>query len=63
MGTLVTAEEIARLIGVTRRTISAWARKGKIPRIKITGKVVRFDPDQVVRALKSRATDEPGGRR
>jgi DNA-binding CsgD family transcriptional regulator len=53
LGTLVTAEEIARLIGIAPRTVRHWGRMGKIPRVKITAKVVRFDLGDVLKALKS----------
>ncbi len=49
---LHSARQLARLLGVAPRTVLNWASRGLIPSIRITEKVVRFDWDEVVRALR-----------
>jgi excisionase family DNA binding protein len=48
---LATAEEIAKPINVTSRTILAWAAAGTIPVALRQGRIVRFSPSAVARAL------------
>ena len=50
---LLTKTELAKRVGVTTRTIESWMRLGYVPFIKI-GRSVRFDPEDVMRALKRR---------
>ncbi|MBK6939755.1 MAG: helix-turn-helix domain-containing protein [Planctomycetes bacterium] len=52
MARFVTAHEIGERYGVRAATVKAWAREGRIPSIRITGKIVRFDPDAVDRVLQ-----------
>ncbi|MEJ5259380.1 MAG: helix-turn-helix domain-containing protein [Anaerohalosphaeraceae bacterium] len=51
---LLTKEELAALIGVQPQTILRWAKEGKIPRIVISPKVIRFDRSRVLESLKGR---------
>jgi len=51
---LLTAEEIAAALQVQPSTIRLWARRGRIPTIRLTPKVVRYDLASVVRALQKR---------
>ena len=55
---LLTCDQIAEEIGVQPSTIRTWVREGKIPALRITGKVVRFDRDDVIAALKKGAETE-----
>jgi len=48
---LATAAEIARPLGVTSRTITAWAAAGTIPVALRHGKILRFHPPAVSAAL------------
>ena len=50
---LIKKEQLARRVGVTTRTLESWMRLGYVPFIKI-GRSVRFDPEDVMRALKRR---------
>ena len=51
---LVTAKDLARTLGLSLGTIYKMAREGRIPAIRVgTGRVLRFDPDDVRRALAS----------
>ncbi len=45
--------EIAALIGVTPRTISDFARDGRLPAYKFNEKLTRFRRDDVVKFIES----------
>lgn len=48
---LVTAEEIAQELNVSPSTITEWGRQGKIPRVKISPKIIRYDKDNTLLVL------------
>lgn len=48
---LATAEQIAKPLGITSRTITAWAAANKIPVALRQGKILRFYPPAVAAAL------------
>lgn len=50
---LLTADELAERLRVRPATIRLWAREGRIPRIRITGKVIRFDVSAVIDLLQT----------
>jgi len=54
---LATAEEIALPLGITSRTVTAWAAADKIPVALRAGKILRFYPPAVAAAL---GLDVPG---
>lgn len=56
---ILTAEELSKRLKVSPDTVLLWAQQGKIPKIKVSAKTVRFDWQEVVRALT--ATDGKGG--
>ena len=43
---LLTANEVAEILGAARQTIYQWALQGKLPAVR-SGDFVRFDPDDV----------------
>jgi excisionase family DNA binding protein len=49
---LIDAEEMARRTGLSKFGILDRARRKAIPAVRI-GRLVRFDPDQVIAALRS----------
>jgi excisionase family DNA binding protein len=49
----LTPSELAGLLRVRPSTISSWAREGRIPCLRFSKGVVRFDLDAVTAALKS----------
>lgn len=51
MNSLISAELLASQLGVTPRTVRDWARKGKIPCVRISPKVIRFNPEAVLRTF------------
>lgn len=48
---LATAAQIAEPLGITSRTITAWAAAGTIPIAFRRGKILRFHPPAVAAAL------------
>lgn len=57
---LSTAADIASSLGVHPETVLQWARQGRIPRLRVSGKVVRFDPVAVLAALEAGDDDDSG---
>lgn len=58
------ADEIAQRLKVKPETVRAWARRRLIPAIRINCKTVRFDFDEVRRALiaRNRLPSQKGAR-
>ena len=50
--TLHDSHQLGLRLGVRSETIRSWARQGRIPCIRITGKVIRFDWEDVLAALR-----------
>ena len=51
----LTAAELAGRLRVQTETIRRWTRDAIIPAIRVTRKVVRYDPVDVERALRERS--------
>lgn len=49
---ILTAEQLADHLQVRPSTIRLWAREGLIPVIRVGGRVLRFDLDDVLCMLK-----------
>ncbi len=49
---LLTAEELASRLRVQTSTITEWARRGIVPAIRVTPKVIRFDYRAVLLAVR-----------
>jgi excisionase family DNA binding protein len=54
MPELLTAEQLAHRLQVSPRTVKQWARTGRIPELRLSAKVRRFDLAEVVQALRPR---------
>ena len=52
MPELLTPEQMAQRLGVSSDTLLQWAIKGRVPRIKVNARIIRFDPEAVLRALQ-----------
>ena len=50
---LLTAKEVADRLHVSTRTIILWARDGRIPEIRPSPRIRRYDWADVVHALKA----------
>jgi excisionase family DNA binding protein len=53
---LLTAREVAGLLGFSTETILRWARQGKLPVVRLPGGAIRFRPDDLDRWLTAHAT-------
>lgn len=49
---LVTTRELATRLRVTPDTVLSWMRKGRIPAIRLSAKVILFDVKAVVAAVR-----------
>jgi len=60
---LLTAEELAQRLRLKPSTVRRWTQDGILPALRLSGKVVRYDSDEVERALRERAAAAscPGG--
>jgi excisionase family DNA binding protein len=55
-GALLTARELAELLGVSAETVLRWTRRGEMPALRLPGGTVRYRPDAVEAWLEARAT-------
>ncbi len=53
---LLSAEELAGRLHLRPETVRSWARRGLIPKVQFTPKVIRFDLAAVVEAVTKRQT-------
>jgi excisionase family DNA binding protein len=51
---LLTTRELAKRVRVSPDTIRAWARRGRIPTLRLSPKVIRYDAQAVLAALATR---------
>ena len=51
MSILQTAEELAQALRISPATVKQLARDGVIPAVRISRKIIRFDPEAVTAAL------------
>ena len=54
MSKLLTIKETAKLLGVTESTLKGMIRRGAIPYIKLSPRVLRFDPEELEEYLEQR---------
>lgn len=52
---LLSAAQLAARLGVRPMTIRSWVLKGRIPEIRFSRKVRRFDLDAVIKTLQAQA--------
>jgi excisionase family DNA binding protein len=50
---LIDAGELGRVLGLHRETVLTLAREGKIPSLRISRKVIRFEIRAVLEAMKA----------
>lgn len=51
-GSLLTARELAAELGVGWETVLRWARAGRIPAVRLSARVVRFELAAVLEAVE-----------
>lgn len=57
MGAIMTTRELAKALRVRGETIRKWAGEGRIPELRISQHVVRYDLDEVLRSLRQGGVD------
>jgi hypothetical protein len=55
---LLTLTQLAHRLSLRPRTVQIWVRHGRIPVLRITPKVLRFEWDQVLEALRNNTSKE-----
>lgn len=50
---LLTTREMAKLLRVSPETVRAWARRGCIPTVRLSAKVIRYNAESVLAALST----------
>jgi excisionase family DNA binding protein len=50
----VTAKELAHRMRVTPDTIKAWSREGRIPSVRVSARVLRFNVAEVMAAIRAK---------
>lgn len=48
---LLTSEQLADRLRVSAETVREWARRGSIPTLRLSPRVIRFDLEAVLAAL------------
>jgi excisionase family DNA binding protein len=56
MSGLLTARQVADLLGVSTETVLRWTRRGDLPAIRLPGGAIRFREDELDEWLVARAT-------
>jgi excisionase family DNA binding protein len=56
MSALLTAREVADLLGVSPETILRWTRRGELAAIRLPGGALRYREDDLHQWLDTRAT-------
>jgi excisionase family DNA binding protein len=56
MSALLTAREVADLLGVSTETVLRWTRAGKLPAIRLPGGAIRYQRDELDQWLAAHAT-------
>ena len=60
---LLSKKELARLLGVSPRTIENWLAEKRIPHLRLSARLTRFNLAKVEAALMRYEVKEIGGRR
>ena len=59
MAKLLTAREVAEMLGVSPHTVLDWYEAGKLPGYKLLGGVLRFKQDEIVEWVAAQKTGAP----
>jgi excisionase family DNA binding protein len=59
---LLTAREVAEILGVSAETILRWTRRGELPAIRLPGGAIRYRESELDGWLEERATPRRGVR-
>jgi excisionase family DNA binding protein len=53
---LLTAREVAGLLGVSAETVLRWTRRGELPAVRLPGGAIRYREDELELWLTAHAT-------
>ena len=56
---LLTAREMAKREGASPETVRAWSRRGCIPTLRLSPKVIRYNAEAVLAALATKPAGVP----
>lgn len=56
---LMTADEVAEIFSVQKRTVLKWIREGTLQSVKLSGKNIRLTKPQVSEFIEKKKTSEP----
>ena len=60
MVNLMTATEVGEMLRLKPETVKRLARVGQIPAIRVNNKVLRFDPQAVLGAIREQHSESGG---
>jgi len=60
---LLSKKEVAKILGVSPRTIETWLSQRRIPQLRLSARLTRFDLPKVLAALDRYEVKEVGGAR
>lgn len=58
---LITAREMATLLGAKPEAVRSWARDGRVPCLRVGRRTLRFDVDGVLAAIYVASPSSRGG--
>jgi excisionase family DNA binding protein len=53
---LLRADQVAKMLGVSKGTVFNWSSTGKLPSLKIFG-ALRFDPEEIEKLIEQAKSD------
>lgn len=53
---LWTSTEVAAYLGIRRQTVNLWCREGRLPHLMLSGRLLRFDPEEIFKWAGARAS-------
>jgi len=58
-GQLLTARQVAELLGVSTETVLRWTRRGDLPALRLPGGAIRYREPDLDEWLAARTTQRP----
>ena len=53
---LWTSTEVANYLHIKPRTVSLWCREGRLPHLVLAGRLLRFEPKEIIEWAGARAS-------
>jgi len=60
---LLTIRETSELLNVSQRTLERWSLEGRLPRVELGPKTIRYRADDLAAMIEPRNDDDPGANR